>query len=158
MAKLFYGLFHKDELVAAASFAPLRTGAMASSGSVCTWEVIRYASIGRVRGGFSKILKKFVEEVCPEEIISYCDLRFGDGSLYKACGFTLDRVTEPDYWWVPEGKVERVPRYRTQKHKLKAHPVLKKYYRDELSEKEICQAAGWYRIYGVGHQRWVWTP
>lgn len=127
------------------------------SGAGDTWEVIRYASTGRVRGGFSKLFKNFIELYQPERVVSYCDLRYGDGRLYAATGFVLDGVTDPDYWWVPNGKIVRVPRYQTQKHKLSVHPVLKNFYDPTKTEVEICHAAGWYRIYGVGHQRWVWN-
>jgi hypothetical protein len=154
-AKVVYGLRYNEEWVAMASFGLARTGAMTVDGGD-SWEVIRYASKGRVRGGFSKLFKRFIADYSPNRVISYCDLRYGTGGLYEACGFTLDGITEPDYWWVPKGKVVRVPRYQTQKHKLATHPVLKEFYDPAKTEVEICHAAGWYRIYGVGHQRWLW--
>lgn len=152
-ARVYYGLRYEDEWVAIASFGKARSGAM-TGGTSDAWEVIRYASKGRVRGGFSKLFKRFLEDYQPNEVVSYCDLRYGTGSLYKACGFTLDGVTPPDYWWVC--KRSRIPRYQTQKHKLSKHPVLKDFYDPLKTEVEICHAAGWYRIYGVGHQRWLW--
>jgi hypothetical protein len=154
-ASVVYGLRLNGEWVAMASFGKARTGAMVA-GDESVWEVIRYASKGRVRGGFSKLFKRFLENYEPEKVLSYCDLRYGTGSLYKATGFELDGITDPDYWWVPDGKVARVPRYQTQKHKMAAHPILKAFYDPSKTEVEICHAAGWYRIYGVGHQRWVW--
>lgn len=155
-ARVYYGLKFEGEWVAVASFDKARTGAM-TAGLTDVWEVIRYASKGRVRGGFSKLFKRFVENYKPEKVISYCDLRYGTGSVYAATGFALDGVTEPDYWWVPLGKVVRVPRYQTQKHKLPNHPVLGAFYDPLKTEVEICHAAQWYRIFGVGHQRWLWT-
>ena len=77
--------------------------------------------------------------------------------MYAASGFTLEGVTEPDYWWVPRGEVRRVPRYQTQKHKLEKHPQLGKYFSPDKTEAQICAAAGWLRIAGVGHQKWVLT-
>jgi len=154
-ASVVYGLRLNGEWVAMASFGKARTGAMVAGGN-SVWEVIRYASKGRVRGGFSKLFKRFIENYKPEKVISYCDLRYGTGALYKATGFELDGITDPDYWWVPDGKIVRVPRYQTQKHKMPSHPVLKDFYDPTKTEVEICHAAGWYRIYGVGHQRWVW--
>lgn len=154
-AGVVYGLRLNGEWVAMASFGKARTGAMVA-GEESVWEVIRYASKGRVRGGFSKLFKRFIENYRPEKVISYCDLRYGTGGLYRATGFELDGITEPDYWWVPDGKVARVPRYQTQKHKIPTHPILKSFYDPTKTEIAICHAAGWYRIYGVGHQRWVW--
>lgn len=155
-AKLYYGLRFNNELVAVASFGPSRSGAMTDAEGD-GWEVIRYASKGRVRGGFSKLFAQFKKDVQPSQVVSYCDLRFGDGKLYEACGFSLDKITEPDYWWVPVGGLVRIPRYQTQKHKLENHPVLRNYYAKGLTEKQICESAGWQKIYGVGHQRWVYA-
>lgn len=154
---LYVGLEMGGEVVAVAAFGASRTGGMVRSAAE-RFEVLRYASKGRVVGGFSRLFKYFVREVDPQEVVSYCDLRYGDGSLYEACGFRLDGVTEPDYWWVPTGRAERIPRYQTQKHKMKDHPVLGEHYAPGKTEVQICHEAGWYRIYGVGHQRWVWYP
>jgi hypothetical protein len=156
-ATLYYGLWDGDELKAVASFGKARTGAMTTA-NTGEWEVIRYASMGIVRGGFSRLFRKFIVDHSPERVISYCDLRYGNGRVYKASGFSLELITPPDYWWVADGKVVRVPRYQTQKHKLERHPALRAFYKPELSETEICQAAGWSKIYGVGHQKWLWTP
>lgn len=155
-ASLYYGLRFQGEIVAVASFGKARTGGMTSVTNDGSWEVIRYASIGRVRGGFGRLFKRFLGDVSPTLVISYCDLRYGDGKLYQATDFVLDGVTEPDYWWVPNGKIERIPRYVTQKHKIKDHPVLGAFYSPDKTEAQVCADAGWERIYGVGHQRWVW--
>lgn len=151
-----YGLFHQEQLVAVATFGKSRTGGMTTAQNN-KWEVIRYASEGTVVGGFTKLFSTFLRQYTPEEVISYCDLRYGVGGVYKAAGFKLDGVTEPDYWWVPRNKVQRVPRYRTQKHKLQNHPELGAYYTPLKSEAEICADAGWQKIMGVGNQRWVYN-
>ena len=89
---------------------------------------------------------------------SYCDLRYGTGTLYEKSGFTLHSITEPDYWWVPKGKIERIPRYTVQKHKMAHvdHP-LNEYYAPHKSENQICGEAGWEKVHGVGNQKWVWA-
>ena len=156
IAALYYGLQLAGELVAVASFGKSRTGAMTGAMVEGVWEVIRYASKGRVRGGFGKLFAAFLRDVQPTEVVSYCDLRYGTGQLYAATGFTLDSITAPDYWWVPNGKVIRVPRYVTQKHKLPTHPVLSKFYAPGKTEAQVCADAGWEKIYGVGHQKWLW--
>lgn len=158
VAQCHYGLASSEgELLAVATFGRARSGSMTSAGVYDEWEVLRYASVGRVRGGFTRLLKRFITDVAPSRVISYCDLRYGDGKLYAAAGFTLAGITEPDYWWVPMGQVVRVPRYATQKHKLETHPALSKFYAPEKTETQICTEAGWARIFGVGSQRWVLT-
>lgn len=153
-----YALYNGKSIVAVATFAPSRTGGMARANNKGEWEVVRYASIGRVRGGFSKMFTRFISDVNPTKVISYCDLRYGNGKLYAATGFTLDSITEPDYWWVPKNKKSRVPRYNTQKHKIaqKGH-TLHPYYAPGKTEAQICNEAGWEKIYGIGNQKWVWV-
>ena len=151
-----YGLYLESTLIAVASFGKSRSGAMTGAMDPGVWEVIRYASTGRVRGGFSRLLAAFKAESNPTKIISYCDLRYGDGKLYASTGFSLDSITEPDYWWVPRGRIQRISRYTTQKHKLAAHPILKEFYTPEKTENQVCADAGWEKIHGVGHQKWLW--
>lgn len=157
-AQLYYGLYNQEKLVAVASFCRARNGSMVTDVYSDSWEVMRFASIGRVRGGFSRLFKRFIADVNPDKVISYCDLRYGDGKVYAATGFKLDSITPPDYWWVPSGKIQRIPRYTTQKHKLATHPVLSKFYSPEKTENQICTEAGWEKIHGVGNQKWVWAP
>lgn len=155
--KTQYGLYEGDALVAIATFCQSRSGAMVKDINSEDWEVLRYASIGRVRGGFSKLFAQFIADVNPKKVISYCDLRYGTGGLYAASGFTLDSITEPDYWWKPKNKRERISRYATQKMKMKSplHP-LHSYYSEDKSETQICSEAGWEKVYGVGSQKWIW--
>jgi hypothetical protein len=156
IAALYYGLKHDGQLVAVASFGKSRTGAMTGAMVEGEWEVVRYASIGRVRGGFGRLFSAFLKDVSPLQVISYCDLRYGNGSVYAATGFKLRDITPPDYWWVPNGKVVRISRYATQKHKIPKHPVLSKFYAPGKTEAQVCADAGWEKIYGVGHQKWLW--
>lgn len=154
-ASASYGLFYSNKLIAVATFGKARGGAMTATESD-VWEVYRYASEGRVVGGFSKLFTQFIKDWKPTKVISYCDLRYGNGGLYKSSGFVLHSVSEPDYWWVPNGKVVRVPRYKTQKHKLSKIPELVEHYAPGKTEKQVCEEAGWRRIFGVGNQKWVW--
>ena len=153
-----YALYEGEKVVAVATFGKARSGAMTGAKAEGVWEVVRYASVGRVRGGFSKLFKQFLKDINPSKVISYCDLRYGNGKLYEATGFELEAITETDYWWIPKGKLARVPRYVTQKHKMAkpSHP-LHKFYSPDKTEAQICEEAKWEKIYGVGNQRWVWT-
>ena len=154
---LRYGLFLDDNLVAVGTFAKARTGGMVRDTNSLDWEVLRYASKNTVVGGFSKLFARFLIDTNASKVISYCDLRYGNGNLYKTAGFNLEYITEPDYWWVPKNKTERVSRYSTQKIKMKnPNHQLHAYYDENKSESEICKDAGWKKIYGVGNQKWMW--
>lgn len=136
--KAAYGLFNGDRLVACATFGLSRY-------STAGWELLRYASAGRVVGGFSRLLTAFIRDNKPDIITSYCDLRWGTGGVYKAAGFTLDGVTPPDYWYTSgrENGAFRVSRYAAQ-HRPKSQ-----------TEREWAEANGYMKVLGVGHQRWV---
>ena len=133
--KAAYGLYTNDELVACMTFGLSRY-------STEGWELLRFASKGRVQGGFARLLKAFVVGHKPDVITSYCDLRWGNGGVYKANGFALDGVTPPDYWYV--SKSQRVSRYAAQ-HRPKGQ-----------TEREWAEEHGYEKVLGVGHQRWVW--
>ena len=77
--------------------------------TVSSYEWIRYASLDGVRGtgGMGKLLQTFIEEVCPDDVMSYADAGYPDGGeVYRTLGF------------VEEGTVER-PGFRSVKYRLK---------------------------------------
>jgi hypothetical protein len=131
-----YALKRGDEIIACATFAKSRYGKSAE------WELLRYASIGRVQGGFTRLFKAFVKDLAPSSVVSYADLRWGEGSVYGVAGFKLDGVTPPDYWYA--NKEKRISRYKAQQRP------------PGQSEKEWADACGYEKVLGVGHQRWIW--
>ncbi len=56
----------------------------------CEW--IRYASLDGigVDGGMGKLLKAFVEEVRPDDVMSYADASWSDGDVYRKLGFVQE--------------------------------------------------------------------
>lgn len=133
--KAAYGLYDNGNLVACMTFGPSRY-------STEGWELLRFASKGRVQGGFGRLFSTFLREYAPDVVTSYCDLRWGTGDVYAANGFVLDGVTPPDYWYA--AKDRRVSRYAAQ-HRPK-----------DQTEREWAAENGYEKILGVGHQRWVW--
>ena len=53
----------------------------------CEW--IRYASLEGVGvdGGMGKLLKAFIEDVKPDDVMSYADASWSDGGVYRKLGF-----------------------------------------------------------------------
>jgi len=143
-AKTHYGLYKGDELFAVASFG-------ASRFEADTVELIRYASVCNIAGGLSKIIK----HTGLAKLTSYCDMRHGTGQAYLSAGFISEGLTPPDYWWFKGDK--RYARYECQKHRLKAHPDFTKFYDDAKTERQICEEAGFRKISGVGHLKFVFT-
>lgn len=115
-AKLKYGLFlpkryfrvikneailheilaHDSLLVAVASFSNpkkfIREGQEYRS-----YEMVRFASYRglTVVGGLNKLLKKFIEEHSPDDIMTYADADWSDGTNYEKIGFERIELTQP---------------------------------------------------------------
>lgn len=90
-----YGLFYGGELVAAAAFSAGRP--MQRDRVVESYEWVRYASLPdlRVPGGMGRLLQAFVDDVQPEEVMSYADLEWSDGAVYRTLGFEEAGRREP---------------------------------------------------------------
>jgi hypothetical protein len=98
-------------------------------------EIARFATKPHtnVAGGFSKLFGAVKEWAMKEGyrgILSYCDLRFGDGKVYQKAGFELIDYTEISYWYT-DG-VNRYDRFKfratqtqTEKEVAKANKVCK---------------------------------
>lgn len=150
-ASIHLGLVHHNtrELVMMASFGKARNG-------IHTYECMRMSSDGsyRVRGGASKLFKHFDNRMqAGETLITYADLRFGEGSTYLHCGFERLPDTKPNYWYfhknTPHIKHSRVA---FQKHKQKG--LLEK-FDSSLSEYQNMLANGYDRIWDCGNAVYV---
>lgn len=62
-----------------------------------SYEWTRYASLPnlRISGGMGRMLKHFIEEVQPDDIMSYADLEWSEGTVYQTLGFVLEGTKEP---------------------------------------------------------------
>ena len=94
------GLYFNEELVALATFAKPRYD------KDHELELIRYCSKNGITvvGGFSKLISK-VEGT----MMSYANLRFSTGNVYKANGFKYIRTSQPGFFWynVNNGKIDK---------------------------------------------------
>lgn len=62
-----------------------------------SYEWTRYASLPGVRlsGGMGKLMQAFIEEVQPDDIMTYADLEWSEGKVYKTLGFSLEGEKSP---------------------------------------------------------------
>lgn len=143
------GLFYKDELVSLITFGNLRKS-LGQKSKKGTYELIRFCNKinTSVIGGASKLLKYFVSNFNPEEIISYSDNSRSDGNLYKKLGFKLESKTKPNYYWVIDGV--RKHRFNFRKDKL-----IKEGNDPKKTEVEIMNEKGYYRIFDCGSKKWI---
>lgn len=83
-------------LVAVATFSNARRW-IKDGKVICSYEWTRYASLPdfRINGGMGKVLKAFIEDVNPDDIMSYADLEWSTGTAYQNLGFTLEGYKDP---------------------------------------------------------------
>jgi hypothetical protein len=116
-AKFKYGLFLKpvyanryvsvvtEPLVAVATFAGMRT----MRDGRRSGELIRFASVKgtTVIGGLDKILKAFIREHQPNDIMTYADRDWSDGHSYETIGFKRIEDTVPQLFYLDTNTNQR---------------------------------------------------
>lgn len=132
-----YGLFYKNELVSLISIKR-------SSKNNNDIEIARFCSRTNtsVRGGFSKLLK-YVENIYnPENIISFCDLRYGNGNVYNKSGFECKSISLGWQW----------TDFTTTYNRLQCRANMDD---RKLSQEEYAKELGWVKIYDAGQSKYV---
>lgn len=83
-------------LIAVATFSNARKWIKGEQ-TIRSYEWTRYASLPEVRisGGMGKVLKEFIKDVQPDDIMTYADLEWSAGDVYKTLGFKFEGVKEP---------------------------------------------------------------
>ena len=83
-------------LVAVATFSNARKWIKAGK-VIRSYEWTRYASLPEVRvtGGMGRLLRRFIEDVGPDDIMSYADLEWSEGKVYEQLGFKAESRKEP---------------------------------------------------------------
>lgn len=142
------GLFFEDELVALLCVGKSRYN------KKYEWEILRYCNkkFVNVVGGFSRLLKKF-RFVVNGSIITYADMRYSAGDLYKLSGFVQLKDSPPNYfYWKPSKNLNLYSRIKFQKHKLK---TILKFFNPDKTEVENMFDNGWRRIWDCGNKVFV---
>lgn len=95
------GAYFNDQLVAVCSIAQSNRFTKSDAES----ELVRYSlkhSVPGVIGKFISYIKKHIPDI--KTIISYADLRYGNGTVYKHNGFECVSITAPGYWYFVNGQ------------------------------------------------------
>ena len=97
-------------LIAVATFSNARKWSKGDR-VIKSYEWTRYASLPdlRVSGGMGKMLKTFINDVRPDDIMSYADLEWSRGDVYSRLGFVLEGQKEPVLFSVDPRTWERTP-------------------------------------------------
>jgi len=148
-SKIKIGLYYNDELISLMTFGNLRKslGTKSREGS---YELLRFCNKlnTNIVGGASKLFKHFLRNYDVKEIISYSDNSRGQGNLYQQLGFNLISETEPNYYWIIDGK--RHHRFNFRKDKL-----IKEGADPSKTEIQIMTEKGYYRIFDCGNKKWI---
>jgi hypothetical protein len=148
-SKVKIGLFYENKLVSLMTFSK---GRILMGGKNTEWELNRFCNvIGlNVVGGASKLFNCFIKIKQPKTVISFCDLRYGTGNLYKKLKFEFLYNTNPNYFYIKDGK--RYNRFSYRKNIL-----IEKGFDKNKTEMEIMKSLGYNRIYDCGSMKFQWN-
>lgn len=141
---LAIGAYDQEHLVAVMTF-----GLQRNTRKV---ELTRYCTDGKTYAGiFSKMFKYVIDTQPFVEIISFADLRYSIGNLYRKTGFAEEQRIRPDYRYVYGNKSFHKSNFTLSK-------IAKKFNVDTTgkTERELMRDANYLRIYDCGKIRFVW--
>lgn len=137
-SKVAWGLFHKDELVAAISLrGPMIKGAAGKIIEVARYCPKRNTSVAGGLGKLISVARKWANENHYEKIITYVNLMHGSGSGYLAAGFEYVHAT--GNFWYTNGR-ERMSRTKVVADKV-----------NKIPEADVATQSGLWRVYGAGN-------
>jgi len=139
-----YGLYLNNELISLMTFCRGRKN-LGNKNSNQEFELLRFCNKinTTVIGGASKLLAHFKKNNKFKKIISYCDIRWGTGNLYKVLNFKLIKTTKPNYFYFKQ--LLRFNRFSFRKDVL-----IKKGYDKTKTESKIMKELKYGKIYDCG--------
>jgi hypothetical protein len=153
-SRIKYGAYYKDELISVMTFGSKRIALGSKkklSGKSNHFEILRFASSSNIPGIANRFFKQFTKDYNPEQVISYCDRRWGNGEVYLKMGFNFSHHSSPGYWYSKDG-LTRLHRYNFAKHRL---PALG--YTNRETPNEFIKKLGYYKIYDCGQSLFIWN-
>lgn len=145
------GAYYNDELLGVMTFSkPSR--AKGKKYKSLEFELSRF-SVNydySVYGLAGKMLKYFKMNYDWNEIYTYADRRWSQGNMYEKLGFTFDKDTPPNYWYIVDKKIYH--RFVFRKSEL---PKFLKEYDEELTEWENMKLGGFDRIWDCGNKKYT---
>jgi hypothetical protein len=146
-----YGLTRDGELLAIMTIGKSRYNTQHE------YELLRFCTKRYVQvvGGASRLLHHFIKINSPNSIISYSDLRWGNGNVYSKLQFTHIRDSTPNYFYFKRNNTLVLrSRQSFQKHKLQSKLEL---FDPKLTEWENMINNGYDRIWDCGNGVWSWN-
>lgn len=145
---IYLGAFYHEKLIGVMSFKKEKNN---------NWELTRFATDNQYIccGIGGKLLKTFEILYQPKQIKSFADRRWTlneTDNLYIKLGFKLDKTIPPDYKYIKNNQMKRIHKFNLRKQSL-----IKKYnINPNLTESEMTQQLGYFKIWDCGLWRYVW--
>lgn len=157
-----YGLIQDGQLIACMSFD--KAGARRTQTDATEWELVRFATDGRVRGAASRLFAAFRREFRPSVVWSFSDRQHFKGGLYQTLGFSEDAKLPADYRLIhqpPMGKQWHKSAWQRKNIPARlAELGIDEPFdpaTDPRTERQMQDLAGVLRIMDAGKIRWKWT-
>lgn len=149
-AKYHYGLVIDNQLVAAASFSETRP--MKSKGDAYqSAELVRFASRSGITvvGGLSKLIKHYVKQIAPNDIMTYADRDWSLGKGYDKLKFQLSEVTSPAFLYIHLATLTRYFPHRLPKEIKLAYES-----QNALHLDDFLLSKGFVKIFNTGNLKY----
>lgn len=149
-SSLNYALYYNNQIVAVMSFGRSRYA------SKYQYELLRFCNClnTNVVGGATKLFQAFRRDKAPRSVVSYSDLRWNTGTLYRQLGFNYSHTSSPNYqYFKPKQPEVLYSRVTFQKHKLK--DKLQNFDPNKTEWKNMIDH-GYDRIWDCGNDVYVW--
>lgn len=114
-------------------------------------EIVRYGTDKAVQGGFTKLLKYVVKEFSPNTVTTFSDNEISNGGLYERHGFEKVYELKPDYKYIVGGERKHKFLFRKKRFETDSEMI----FEDGLTERELADLNGLYRVYDSGKMKWV---
>lgn len=119
--------------------------------------ILTYLDGHHYAGVAARLFGHFEKTYQPTSVISYADLRWGQGLYLAHLGCTRLEDTPPNYWYfsLKNADFKRYHRFTFNKQALiKKYPNL---VTECCTEYSIAQGAGLERIWDCGNAKWIWN-
>lgn len=114
-------------------------------------EVSRFATKGRVPGGFSKLMR--LASNYGSDFVTFADYSWSSGDLYEKTGWTWIGDVPPDYKYLVRGTLQHKFGYRLKR--FKNDTSLK--WEENKTEKQLAALNGLLRVYDIGKGKYIWS-
>ena len=143
-----YGLYFNGELIQVMTFGTPRYN------KSCQYELLRLCTKPGylIIGGSKRLFSKFIKDVAPTSIVSYCDLSKFTGHVYLDLGFVLAKQNPPSKHWY-NGKMHITNNLLNQRG---FDQLFGTTYGKGCSNQELMLMHKFVEIYDCGQATYVW--